>query len=166
LRPRRACASIIAMTRRDPINQTDDDARRLARRLIDAARFGALAVNDPGGPAPLVSRVAVAALDSCPHILVSDLSAHSAALVSDPNCALLLGEPGPKGDPLTHPRLTLVAVAGPADKAALRGAWLSRQPKSALWYDFADFRMLRLAPVAVHLNGGFGKAYRLGPDDL
>jgi hypothetical protein len=156
----------MAETKRDPINPTDDAARALAHRLVAEARFGALAVLDPEGPAPLVSRVAVAAPGGVPLILVSDLSLHTRALHTDPVCSILLGEPGPKGDPLTHPRLTWVARAEPVEKAAHRDAWLARHPKSALYVDFADFRMLRLAPVQGLLNGGFGNAYRLTPADM
>jgi hypothetical protein len=151
---------------RDPINPTDDEARALARGLLATARFGALAVNAPDGPAPLVSRVAVLGQGAAALLLVSDLSLHAKALAQDPHCSLLVGEPGARGDPLTHPRMTLVGRALPEAKAAQREAWLAAHPKSALYFDFADFRMLRLAPEVIHLNGGFGKAYRLTAGDL
>lgn len=154
------------MTKRDPLNPTDDDARALARTLLSEARFGALATHNPEGGPPLASRVAVAAQDGTALILVSDLALHTRGLRTDPGCSLLLGEPGNKGDPLTHPRMTLVARAESADKDALRDLWLARHPKAALYYDFADFHLFRLAPLVVHLNGGFGKAYRLGPEDI
>lgn len=155
------------MTRRDPINQTDEDARSLARRLLDQAGFGALATTDPeGGPAPLVSRVAVTGTNGAALILVSELALHTKGLNVDPACSILLGEPGDKGDPLVHPRMTLVARATEVDKGEYRTLWLSRHPKAQLYFDFADFRMLRLVPQVIHLNGGFGKAYRLTPEDL
>lgn len=154
------------MTRRDPINPTDEAARSLGRRLLGAARHGALAVTDPDGGPPLVSRVAVAAADGAPLILISDLSLHAGALRADPGCSILLGEPAEKGDPLAHPRMTVVARAEPLDKTAWRDHWLARHPGAKLYYDFADFRMVRLVPAAVHLNGGFGRAYRLAPQDL
>ncbi|ROU03610.1 HugZ family protein [Histidinibacterium lentulum] len=156
----------MAEQRRDPVNETDDEARALARRLVAEASYGALAVQDPEGGAPLVSRVAVAAMGGLPVLLVSDLSVHTRALAVNPACSILLGEPGPKGDPLTHPRLTWVGWAEPVEKAAHREAWLARHPKAQLYIDFSDFRMLRLAPVLGLLNGGFGKAYRLASGDL
>ena len=53
-------------------------------------------------------RVAVATdAQGTPVTLVSDLSHHTRALRADPACSLLVGEPGEKGDPLTHPRLSL-----------------------------------------------------------
>jgi putative heme iron utilization protein len=152
--------------RPDPIRPTDDAARTLARDICASATFGALGVIDPETRGPMVSRVAVLWHGGAVLVLVSDLSLHTAALRQDPACSLLLGEPGPKGDPLTHPRLTLLARAEITDKAALRTAWLARHPKAALYYGFADFRMWRLSPRHAHLNGGFGKAYRLTPADL
>lgn len=94
------------------------------------------------------------------------MSSHTQALATNPAASLLVGEPGAKGDPLTHPRLTLAATAERADKGALRDTWLAAHPKSKLYYDFTDFQMLRLAPQSAALNGGFGKAYALTSADL
>ena len=158
--------------RRDPVNPTDDAARALARDLLASARFAALGVIDPDTGCPVVSRVALA-LDPAgvPLTLISDLAAHARALVADPRAGLLVGEPGPKGDPLTHPRLSVFVQAEPvartgADHAALRALWLDRHPKANLYIDFGDFRFLRLRPTGAALNGGFGQAYRLRPEDL
>lgn len=156
----------------NPIRPTDDEARRLARDLLENARFAALGVLDPGTGAPLVTRIALAqAPDGAPLTLISDLSAHTRALRADPRASLLVGEPGPKGDPLTHPRLTLqgraafVDRAGP-DHARLRETYLDQNPKAQLYIDFADFSLVRLDIAEAHLNGGFGKAYRLTAADL
>lgn len=152
--------------RPDPIRPTDDEACALARHLLEEARHGALGVIDPDSRGPLVTRVAAGWDGAAALILVSTLALHSRALLAEPACSLLLGEPGPKGDLLTHPRLTLQARAERADKAALRDAWLARHPRTTLFYDFADFLLLRLVPHAAHLNGGFGQAFRLAPRDL
>lgn len=149
-----------------PIRPTDQEARSLARSLTRDARFGALGVIDPATTAPMVTRIAVAWIEEAPHILISDLSHHTGALAKNPKCSLLLGEPKSKGDPLTHPRITLQCMANAADKSTLRTAWLTLQPKSKLYFDFADFRMLRLNVEVAHLNGGFGKAYTLTSTDL
>jgi putative heme iron utilization protein len=151
----------------DPIRPTDAEARALARGLIDRARFAALAVIEPETGAPMVTRIAlVPGPDGAPLTLISTLSSHTAALEADPACSLLIGEPGAKGDPLTHPRLTLQAVAEPADKAGLKAHYLELYPKAQLYFDFGDFRMIRFAPRLGLLNGGFGKAYRLSAEDL
>lgn len=155
-----------------PIRPTDDEARTLARSLLDGATFGALGVRDPGSAAPVVSRIAVAtAPDGVPLTLISDLSQHTRALRTDPVCSLLVGEPGPRGDPLTHPRLTVQARAVFLDRtnpayAALRDHYLGQQPKAKLYIDFGDFSLVRLEPTGAFLNGGFGKAFVLTPEDL
>ncbi|MEX5729888.1 putative heme iron utilization protein [Rhodovulum iodosum] len=160
------------MSVRTPLLPTDDAARKLARSLIAGARFGALGVLDPETGDPFVSRVAVGA-DAAgqPLTLVSELSAHTAALRANSACSLLLGEPGPKGDPLTYPRITLQARAhfvprSTADHAALREDYLLSHPKAQLYVDFADFSFVRLVPHRALLNGGFGKAYGLSAADF
>lgn len=155
----------------DPIRPTDDEARALARRLLSEARFAALGVIEAETGAPMVTRVALvpAAPDdpeAAPLTLISTLSAHTMALAAAPHCSLLVGEPGAKGDPLTHPRLTLQAEAVAGDKDKLRAHYLGAYPKARLYYDFADFRLIRFRPRAAYLNGGFGKAFRLTPADL
>jgi putative heme iron utilization protein len=103
--------------------------------------------------------------------LISALAPHFAALHQTPDCALLLGDVGEKGDPLTHPRLMIRAKAtfiSPDDPArdGLRTAWLAAQPKAKLYIDFADFALVRLHPQSALLNGGFARAYRLTAADL
>lgn len=160
------------MAKGGPIRPPDDEARALARALIDGASFAALGVIDPGTGAPFVTRIA---LGSGPQdglvSLVSALSAHTRALHADPACSLLVGEPGPKGDPLTHPRLTLTCHArfvapGGETHGRLRAMWLACHPKAKLYVDFGDFAFIRFAVHAGHLNGGFGRAFRLAPADL
>jgi len=160
------------MPETSPIRPTDDEARALARRLLDHAQFGALGVLDPTTGVPMVTRVAVGTeAGGRPVSLVSNLSAHTRALKANPACSLLVGEPGSRGDPLTHPRLTLQARArflgkGAEGYEALRARWLDGHPKSTLYVDFADFSFVVLEVDAAHLNGGFGQAFVLGPGDL
>lgn len=156
---------------KDVIRPTDAEAVRLAKTLLRGARFGALAALDPETGAPLASRVGTATdLDGSPLILVSGLSAHTRALVADPRCSLLVGEPG-KGDPLAHPRLSLSCRAerferGSADWARAERRYLNRNPKAKLYVGLGDFAFFRLAIDGASLNGGFGKAYLLTEDDL
>lgn len=148
----------------DPIRPTDDEARALARRLMAEARHGALGVLLDG--APFVSRIALAPTPVGLMTLVSDLAPHTAALRAAPRASLLVGEPG-KGDPLAHPRITVQVEAGFIEKSeeAAR-AYLAAQPKAQLYIGFADFHIVRLTPTSAALNGGFGKAYALTPEDL
>ncbi|MDP7150736.1 MAG: pyridoxamine 5'-phosphate oxidase family protein [Paracoccaceae bacterium] len=153
----------------NPIKETDDAARSLASGLIADARMAALATLPLTGGFPMVTRVAVALIDGQLVTLVSDIAEHSQALSSNPACSLLIAAPVKKGDPLAHPRITVYARAefrGAGEKESLRSAYLERHPKAELYYDFADFRLVRFTVDRADLNGGFGKAYRLGPDDL
>ena len=157
--------------KKDVIRETDAEAVRLARTLVRTARYGALAVLEPGTGAPLASRVGVATdADGTPLVLVSLLSAHTKAILADPRCSLLVGEPG-KGDPLAHPRITLVCRAsrlerGTPDHARAERRYLNRNPKAKLYVGLGDFSIFRLEPDRASLNGGFGKAYLLNRDDL
>ncbi len=153
------------MAKRDPVNPTDGEARALARDLLTQTRFGALAVTLPSS-APYVARVAMLADQGSLLTLISTLSTHTTALQTNPACAALIGEPGAKGDPLTHPRMTLMCTATEAEKSAQKEKWLNAIPNAELYYDFTDFLMFRLTPTDIHLNGGFGKAFRLTADDL
>ncbi|MBO6676766.1 MAG: HugZ family protein [Rhizobiales bacterium] len=157
-----------------PIRPVDDDARALARALLDKAPFAALAHLQPETGHPLVTRTGFGLdADGAPLLLMSELSAHFTALSSDGRCSLLIGEPGqinkPGGDPLTHPRLTLIgraALVDASDRQAARTAYLARNPKAKLYVDFADFHFWRITPERAFLNGGFGKAFNLKASDL
>lgn len=149
------------------LRETDDEARAVGQDLLRRARSGALGVICPETQGPLVTRICVATDgDGVPVTLVSELSLHMQALRHNPLCSLLVGDPGQRGDPLIHPRLTLQCRADAVDKRHLKPLFLSQHPKSALYFDFSDFLMLRLHVSEAHLNNGFGKAYRLTPTDL
>ncbi|MCD2184279.1 DUF2470 domain-containing protein [Rhizobium sp. TRM96647] len=153
------------------LRDTDDEARRLARMLLRSARSASLAVLEPETGHPLASRVLTGLdIDGAPVILVSALSGHTRALRADPRSSLLAGEPG-KGDPLAHPRLTVITVAaelerGTKEHARLRDRFVRRHPKAKLYVDFPDFTFFRLVPQRANLNGGFGRAYVLSAEDL
>ena len=160
------------MPKPDPVQPANDAARNLARLLLSTARFAALAVLDPATSTPALSRISIACdLHGAPMSLISSLSMHHGALVTNAAAAIMVGEPGPKGDPLTYPRLMVQGVAhliprGDPEYDALRDHWLAEHPKSRLYIDFADFGFVRFAVISAMLNGGFGKAFRLIPDDL
>lgn len=153
------------MSEADPFRPLDDDARAIMAELMRASH-AALAVTRTDGT-PSVTRISLAAdKDRSPVTLISDLSLHTKALRNARTCALLIGEPGEKGDPLTHPRLTLHCQAafvaqGSADHMALRALYLEQRPKAKLYVDFADFHFVRFEVVDGLLNAGFGKAYKL-----
>lgn len=155
-----------------PIRATDEEARQVAQGLISAARFGSLAVIDAETGFPSVSRIALGpGPEGGLWTLLSGLSAHSRALRRDARAGLLLGEPGAKGDPLTHPRLSLQVKAcalSPDDprNAVARDRWLADHPKAKLYIDLPDFFFVEFRLLSGLLNGGFARAYRLSAEDL
>lgn len=153
------------------IRETDGDAILLAKTLIRAARVGSLATIEAASGHPFASMASVATdIDGTPLILTSRLSGHTANFAADARCSLLLGQPG-KGDPLAHPRITLLAEARAIardgeDQPRIRRRFLSRNPKAELYVDFPDFQFFRLELARASLNGGFARAYELTATDL
>lgn len=149
----------------------DFDPKAVAKALLRATRAGSLATIDRNTGHPFASLVNVATdSDGAPLILVSRLSTHTANLEADGRAALLLAATG-KGDPLAHPRLTVIGsfVRVPredSDEPRLRRRFLARHPKSELYAGFADFSFWRLDAISAHLNGGFARAADLKAADV
>ena len=141
----------------------DFDAVAIAKALLRAARAGALGTIDRNTGHPFGSLVNVATdVDGSPLILVSHLATHTANLEKDERASLLLASVG-RGDPLAHPRLTVLGTFAPVarDDGAeprLRRRFLARHSKSELYAGFADFSFWRLSVVSAHLNAGFARA--------
>src|SRR6187399_446138 len=86
----------------------DFDPKALAKTLLRATRAGTLATLDRNTGHPFASLVNVATdTDGAPLILVSKLATHTANLEIDGRASLLFAATG-KGDPLAHPRLTVL----------------------------------------------------------
>jgi heme iron utilization protein len=149
----------------------DFDAIAVAKTLLRATRAGALGTIDRNTGHPFGSLVNVATdADGSPVILVSRLATHTANLEKDARASLLLASVG-RGDPLAHPRLTVLGTFAPvarddAAEPALRRRFLARHPKSELYAGFADFSFWRLAVVSAHLNAGFARAADLKASEL
>src|ERR1051326_8530795 len=149
----------------------DFDPKALAKMLLRSTRAGTLATIDRNTGHPFASLVNVATdADGSPLILVSRLSTHTANLEQDGRASVLLASTG-KGDPLAHPRLTLLGAFKPLardDAAEPRGRrlFLARHPKSNLYAGFADFSFWQLDVVSAHLNGGFARAADLKAADV
>lgn len=133
------------------------DAIAEAKRLLRSIRAGALASLAETGH-PFASLVNVATdYDGSPLLLLSRLAAHTANLERDPRCSVLLSQGG-KGDPLAHPRLTIIGRAERTQDEHVRGRFLRRHSKSELYAGFADFSFWRVGVERAHLNGGFARA--------
>ena len=155
----------------DVLRRTDREGIALAKRILRQATHGSLATLEPESSHPLASRVTVATdIDGTPIILISELSSHTPALINDPRCSLLIGEIG-AGDPLAHPRMTLICSAKQLDRQSgegqrVRKRFLMRHNAAALYADFGDFHFFKLEIERANLNGGFAKAYALEADDF
>lgn len=157
--------------KKNPLQEVTHETRTEVRTLIANARHAALAVLTPESGHPACSRVGLATLeDGTPIIFISALAAHTGALVGDPRCSLLIGDPG-KGDPLAHPRISIACTGAELapdsdDAITARQRYLSAHPKAKLYIDLPDFRFFRLDPIDASFNGGFGRAYALSASDL
>src|ERR1041384_7546016 len=147
------------------------DPRALAQVLLRATRAGTLGTLDRNTGHPFASLVNVATdIDGSPVILTSRLSTHTANLEADGRASVLLAETG-KGDPLAHPRLTVLGsfarvALESADDARVRRRFLARHPKAELYAGFGDFSFWRMSVASAHLNGGFARAADLKAADV
>jgi hypothetical protein len=149
----------------------DFEPAAVAKGLLRSIRAGALATLDRNTGHPFASLVNVATdVDGAPLILVSRLSTHTANLEANGRASVLLAETG-KGDPLAHPRLTVLGAftrierESAEERRACR-RFLGRHPKSELYAGFADFAFWRMGVVSAHLNGGFARAADLKAADV
>ena len=149
----------------------DFDPAAMAKTLLRSIRAGTLATLDRNTGHPFASLVNVATdLDGSPVILTSRLSTHTANLEADGRASVLLAQTG-KGDPLAHPRLTVLGAFAriekeSADEARVRRRFLARHPKAELYAGFGDFSFWRLGVASAHLNGGFARAADLKAGDV
>lgn len=155
----------------------DFDPIAIAKGLLRTTRAGTLATLDRNTGHPFASLTNTATdLDGSPIILVSRLATHTANIEHDGRASLLLAAAG-KGDPLAHPRLTVLGTFVRCEgNPRLARRFLARHPKAELYAGFSDFSFWRLEVVSGHLNGGFARAADLtarqvltpldGADDL
>ena len=142
------------------------DGVSLGKDLLRTIRAGALATLDRDSGFPFASLVTVATdHDGAPLLLLSRLAAHTVNLEQDPRASILLSQGG-KGDPLAHPRLTVLGRAERRTEPRIHARFLARHPKAELYAGFADFSFWRLSVEGAHLNGGFARATSLAAREL
>jgi putative heme iron utilization protein len=152
-------------------NAAGFDPKAVGKGLLRATRAGTLGTLDRNTGHPFASLVTVATdVDGSPVILTSRLSTHTANLEHDARASVLLAETG-KGDPLAHPRLTVLGTFAPIardseDDARVRRRFLARHPKAELYAGFGDFAFWRMTVASAHLNGGFARAADLKAADV
>lgn len=136
-----------------------------SRKILRMARVATLAtLTEDGSPFASLTTVATAS-DGTQILLLSRLAHHTRFLERDGRCSLLLASGG-RGDPLAHPRLTLIGTGSRDPDPASRTRFLRRNPKAALYVDFPDFSFWRMSLQHVHLNGGFARAADFSPQQL
>jgi hypothetical protein len=145
---------------------TEQDSPAFAsRKLLRAARRATLATQTDGQPfAGLVTPAMTAGLDML--LLLSDLSEHTRHLRADGRCAVMVTGEAAETNPQTAPRVTLLGRAAIDDAPALRARFLAVHPYAALYADFGDFHLWRIAPDRASYVGGFARAHRLPAAEL
>jgi putative heme iron utilization protein len=149
-----------------PLANNSFDGLALARLLLRSISVGVLATlaRETGYPFTSLTSVATSA-NGAPILLFSELAHHTGNLRADSRVSLLLAANG-KGDPLAHPRLTIVGRIEPTTNPLDRRRFLRRNAKAALYADFPDFSFWRLNLEGAHLNGGFARAADFPGKDL
>ena len=139
------------------------EARSLARRAFK----GSLATFDASNGYPYASLIIVATDPSgAPTFLISTLALHTRNLIKDPRASILIDGTGALADPLQGARVTLFGRAETVADAALKQRFVARHPDAALYADFEDFSLWRLAVEGAHYIGGFGRIVDLSPEEL
>jgi putative heme iron utilization protein len=136
-----------------------------ARKLLRAARVATLATTTGGQPFTALVTPATSPNGDI-LLFLSSLSEHTRHLHADPRCAVMVVGTSMDPNPQTAPRLTITGLAEPIADAGLKARWLARHPYAALYADFADFGLWRIAPKAGLLVAGFARATRLRQADL
>lgn len=130
------------------------------RALLRRSRCGALATAlaaDDGRP--YVSLVTAGwDHDLSPILLLSQLADHTRNLLREPRACLLIEEASRNANPQTGPRVSLAGRILADGQPRLRRRFLARHPGAAVYADFADFSVFRMAVERAHYVGGFGRA--------
>ena len=133
----------------------DFDPNRRAKTLLRAIRAGALATIDRNTGHPFASLVNVATdADGSPLIPDLPASTHTANLEKDGRASVLLASTG-KGDPLAHPRLTLIGTFGRSRATTLP----SRGCAGAFWRVIRSQSFMRASPIS--RSGGSASCRRI-----
>jgi len=103
---------------------------------------------------------------------LSDLSPHKRHLRDDPRASLIIFEPdNGRTEILQHARVSLRCTASfvakdSDDYAAAKAHYLARYPGHKVMFGLADFDLVRLTPIEGLMNAGFGRAFKVTPQDL
>jgi putative heme iron utilization protein len=142
------------------------------RELVGGRKVAALGTLHGG--APYVSMVPFAILENGSAFLihVSELSAHTQDMLTDPRVSLLItaSESG-EALPQELARVTVLGQARQIDEEAAEHApakarYLARFPDSEPMFGFADFSLFAIRPEEIRWIGGFAGAQSLTPEEF
>ncbi len=95
-----------------------------------------------------------------PVLCVSNLAEHGRNLAGDPRASLSIVAATSDPDPLAGPRITLAGVVTrppPAERDAVRVAYLDGVPAARVYLDFSDFTLWVLGVQRLRWVGGYGR---------
>jgi heme iron utilization protein len=149
------------------MKKPDHTAEARALLALERGSLGSLAERD-GRLYPFVSLVLPAqAKDGELILLLSDLSDHAKNLQRDARASLLLDGTLELKEPLTGPRLTLIGeVQVSPDQPGDKARYLEVHPEAELYAGFGDFRFYRFRILEGLFVAGFGRIFRLKPEEL
>lgn len=148
------------------------EEQALLNHLLSDQRVLALAVVVEGEPVIGMLPFVVQADFSAAIVHASRLARHTAGLLPDALCSLLIHEPdSPAADPLQMPRIMLTARVQTLGKKGdsyvqARDRYLAKFPESAPIFDLSDFNLFALHFVNGRLVGGFARAINITPEAL
>ena len=149
------------------MNKPENSAEARALLTLERGSLGSLAERD-GRTFPFVSLVLPArSADGEIILLLSDLSDHAKNLQRDPRASLLMDGTLALKEPLTGPRLTLLGeVQVSPDQQGDKARYLAVHPEAELYAGFGDFRFYRFRISEGLFVAGFGRIFRLRPEEL
>jgi heme iron utilization protein len=146
------------------------DQAQMLRNLVRGQTIASLGTLHDGDPFVSMVPYAQHAGGTDFFIHVSRLATHTRDMLASPRVSLLIISQD--GDlPQSRARVTVQGDAQPLDRetteyAAAKASYISRFPQSADIFEFADFTIFRIAPVAVRVVGGFAQAFSLGAESF
>ena len=152
----------------DGARPTEPSPAAVARRLLRGATTAALATAaSTAGGWPYASLALLAVdHDASPILLISDLAEHSRNIAADNRVSVLVAGDAGLDDPLDGPRASLKGRAERSDDSRHRARFLARHPTAAVYADFRDFHVWRVAAESAHFVAGFDRIHTIAASDL
>ncbi|MFL2782374.1 MAG: HugZ family protein [Rhodospirillales bacterium] len=116
---------------------------------------------------PSISLVTtVAAWDSSPVMLLSDISNHTQNIHGNPRCALMFDGTAGYSNPQEGPRISVVGRIKKTTDQRLHKRYLKYNWSAARYSSFGDFNFYKMEIDRIHLVGGFARSVWLPKDKI